>query len=257
MKKIRFLFIIPALFSLASCGLGKEISADQAKEIAKNMQDVEEPKNYEYNISISTYDAEEKVTVKGSYLIKANEAGNFYASVKIDDPREDGYSSKEEVYQVKNDEYEEVVYLKSYDYDEKKDVIEVVTKKDNPNYDYISMSAQANASSAVSVYALSSEDLYTMIESAESQSKASDLVSYKYFSTGNNNLTIQETMKKSEDAESMSGSGTMTFDKGLISKLESKIETKDGSKVEIKGTFKYPNSLKIDLPRDWKSYLDK
>ena len=260
MKKFKFLFLVPALFSMVACGLGSEVKPEKAKEIAQNMAKVEEPKAYEAKLNMTSYDAETKSTSKASYVLKYNKDGDYYGSINLEypDSKEDGYNSntKAEVYKVADAEYEEVLYMKSYDFDEKKDEIQVVTKKGNP-LEWAQAAASAEYEiGTLDVYMIDADDIVKMIETADLQSEANENLEIKYYSKGANNLTIKETMKKSDDKNAMWGEATITFDKGYLTLMEENLQDNDGSKMNLKIEIKYSDSIKISLPSDWKSHLN-
>ena len=257
MKKFKLLFLVPALFSMAACGLGQEVNADKAKEIAKNMN-AEGADTYEATISMTTYDAEEKETTKMNYVLKRNADGDIQASMKAESTGgENEYKSDIEIYKVKNDQYDEVIYMKYYDDEDKKDDINVYVKKGN-ELSYATIASSVNLElGSLNAYFYDADELVAAIEMAEAEAKKDDNIEIKYYSTGNNNLTIKETAKQSDDDDAYYGESTITFDKGLLTNSESKMQNKAGDKIELKVSIKYPSSLKISLPNGWESYIEK
>ena len=258
MKKFRFLFLVPALFSMVACGLGKEVKADKAKEIAQGMKDTKMPDAYEVTIDMKEYDAEDKETATSKYVLKKN-GDEFFGSIKseVKGGEDDGYKYEAEVYKVKNDKYDEVLYTKYYDDDEKKDQISVVVKKDNVvNYGLAVASADAEIAS-LTVYLTSADQLEAAIDLAEKQAADDENIEVKYYSKGDKNLTIKETMKESDKENAQWGESTITFDKGLLTESKTKLTNKAGDTLEMNITVKYPNSVKISLPSGWEDHIEK
>ena len=257
MKKLKFLFLVPALFSMVACGLGKEVNADKAKEIAKGMKDVKQPDNFEAKLNMTSYDAEDKTTTSANYDLKKNGDGELYAALKTETKGDgESFAMDLEVYYVKNEKYDEVVYMKDNNADEK-DKINVVVKKGNELEFAAAFGEIQSEVASLSVYMTFADALEEAIESAELEAKANENVEVKYYSNGNQNLTIKETMKESDDEIGMSGESTITFDKGLLQSTETKMSNKAGDKMELKLTMKYPNSVKISLPSGWESYIEQ
>lgn len=261
MKKFKLLFLIPAVFAMVACNLGKgkEVTAEEAKDIAKNMQEVEEPKNMEISLSMTSYSAERKATSTASYTVKQNEAGDLYVGLKVETKDEKGVdedsSTDMEIYRVADAEYDEVIYLRNYDFDKKQDEIEAYVKKGNEaQYAYMFESVD-HETALVDAYTIPVEEFPDYIEEAELQAKADENISLKYYSNGKNNLTIEETIAKSDKEDAIWGSATITFDNSRLTKLESNQENAEGDKLNIKVEVKYPNSLKISLPNGWKDHI--
>lgn len=259
MKKFRFLFLVPAIFAMVACnglGKGKEIKAEKAKEIAQGMKDTKQPEDFEIYIEMTSYDAEEKTNSKSNYTLKQNAAGEFYAAMKSETTGGDrAYNMDVEAYKVKDDKYEEVIYMKSYDADEKKEEIDVYVKKGNETT-YAYAEAQVGYEiGSLTVYLTSADELVAAIEAAEKESAANDNIEVKYYSNGADNLTIQEIAKETDDEKSQFGESSITFDKGLLTETTTKFENKAGDKIDMKITCKYPKSVKIDLPSGWESHI--
>lgn len=258
MKKFRFLFLVPAIFSMVACGMGKEINADKAKEIAKGMKDVKQPEDYEATIKMVSYDAEDKTNTKAEYSLKKNSAGEFYAAIKTETTgdKEDNYDMDVAVYLVNNDKYDQVVYMKSYDNKDKKDNIEVIVKKGN-ELEYAQAFAEIQAEiGSLTLYLSGADQLESIIDAAEKEAKDNDNVTVKYYSNGSQNLSIKEIAKETDDKDAQFGESTITFDKGLLVSSETKMESKAGDKLEMSIKVTYPSSVKISLPSGWESYID-
>lgn len=256
MKKLKFLFLVPAIFSMVACGLGKEVNADKAKEIAKGMKDVKQPDNYEATLTMTSYDADDKSTTSANYSIKKNADGELYAAMKTETKGgDDSFAMDVEVYYVKDSKYDEVVYMKDNSAEKEEDKINVVVKKGNELEFTAAFGEIQSEIASFSVYMTSADSLEEAIESAELEAKANENIEVKYYSNGSQNLTIKETVKESDDKIGMSGESTITFDKGLLQSTETKMTSKDGDRMELKLTMKYPSSVKISLPSGWESHI--
>ena len=263
MKKLKFLFLAPAVFAMVACGgIGKEVTVEKAKELAKGMKDVEQPKDYEAVIEMKTYDAEDKSNTVAKYTLKKNANDEFYAAINGENTGGEGesaynYKTDVEVYYVNNDTYDNVLYMKNNDEEDKEDQITVVVKKGNEaafaqSYGYVQMEM-----SELSMYLTTAEYLETAIEAAEEQAKADENITVKYYSKGDKNLTIKETMKESDDEDAYYGETSVTYDKGLLVESKTKVQSKAGDKMEMNITVKYPKSVKVELPKDWESHIEK
>lgn len=257
MKKTRLLLLIPALFSITACGLGSEIKAEKAEEIAENMAEMDPPENIEMKFSGSETNDNEKI--KFEYVYKQNADNEIYAKINVTGSDSDD-NVKGECYLVNNDEYGKVAYAKMYDYSAKKDVVEVITYKNNASvFDSEIAPILDMVTEVPQSYYIDADELKLAIASYEAQAKTDDLLTVKYYSKGDNNLTIKATYKGSKTSTTpMNGTITITFDKGYLTSYSASIKyylTDKTYSTDFKGTVTYPKSLKISLPSDWENYL--
>lgn len=269
MKKAKFLFLVPALFSMVACGLGSEVDAAKAMDLANAIAKA----NTKFdNVSLKIT-SESKGTDAGKSVTeyKANSKGDMYLKEDASG-KSDGKDvvEKMEIYIVANDEYEEVAYMKSYDQDTKKDEIVVYVKKNNPLYDVVASSIKImaaigtymvetpNQAPAIVAAAEASKKLFDALSDEE---KAGQSYEVKYYSKGDLNLSVQTKAKaKAEDENgkeiTIEQESVDTFDKGLF--VEEKVTSKSsngGGKMEMK--VSYPSSLNISLPNGWKDHIEK
>lgn len=257
MKKTKLLFLIPALFSITACGLGQEVKPERAEEIADNMAKMESPKNME--MKISGTETLNKETYKIDYHFKVNEDKEIYGKMNLTGSNEED-NVKCEVYLVNNEEYGKVAYAKMYDYESKKDLVEVITYKDHmATFDSEIAPLLDQVEDLSDSYYMDAGDLKSTIASYNAQSEADDTISVKYYSKGDNNLSIKVTYTGDKySTNPTSGSTTITFDKGYLTALDMSMKTErldTNYEIKLKAAINYPSSLKISLPNDWKNYL--
>lgn len=263
--KLSKILMFSALFALTACGGGKGAEVDQAKakEVAKNIStETKNVKNLEFTMEMSMYDAEDKDTSISKYTYRFNDNGEIYANVYGSDS--DGRSDVS-FYQVKNDEYEEVIYYHTLSHtnkDNKDDESTVCYGKKGNETVYATVSASVGTSAIMSVNAVytASNDPLVILSDAEKEADAGYVV--KYYSSGDKNLTIEvkydgsKVSSSSEEENVKSAVATYTYTNGLFSKLEYSTEYTNGNKMSAKAEAKY-GSVKISLPNGWKDIVNK
>ena len=251
MKKIGFLFLLPTLL-LASCGLGNEISEEEAttKALAVEKATADaEGYNVEFRVSMAvTYN---DLDVKGSYYIAVNKEGEMHVKVSA---ISDGEKSTYEIFVVKDAEYEEVTYGKGVISGNEQLV--AYTKKDNANYDIMAANISSGILSGLAQIINVVPSPSAVISSYSAP--VGEEGSIKYYSTGEGNLAIKMTF-----SGDYKGSATVTYNDNRFAKMEfnytysyeyegQTYKTKASESVSIA----YKDSLTFSLPSDWKDALN-
>ena len=254
MKKAKLIFLIPALFSITACGLGQEVSPLQAENIADNMV-VENPKNMEMRLTGT--EKSDDSSYKIDYMFKKNEDKEIYGKLNISSSK-DTQNVKLELYICNNDDYGKVAYAKEYDSSSNTTQVEVITYKNNSSTFNNEINPVLDQLDEVTdQFYLDVDDLKSAVTTYNNHNDSNFTV--KYYSKGDNNLSIQATYKATSVSDSsMSSSVTITFDKGCLTSFNqsAKYNLSGASySANYKCTIKYPSSLKITLPSGWKNYL--
>lgn len=257
-KYLKGLFLIPTLL-LASCGLGKEITEEESKEISKNIAaETAKQKDIAFELSMSGTSGESKAKVNQDYKMKLAENGDkyYYALQELGENK-----SFFEVYQVANETYDEVTWVKYLS--EGEEVTAAYAKKGNE------VVYEASVATLVASASFGPGAFYMMFSSPEMfvsdyVDSQSENATIKYYSNGEKNLSIKVTVKnaeKPEDSEEgdewvKEGSFTVTYDNNLLKSLEVSSTTNLGNKANGKGKASY-DAQKISLPKGWEDLLSK
>lgn len=259
-KQLLTLFVLPALM-LTSCSAGKELTKEEAEQRADeiNEKSEETPKNVEIKLISkgSSGKGDDKKVQNLEYVVKFNEDGEFFCSMK-------GTSDDEKiditVYKVISEEYEEVTYAKTYNESNKKYDEVAITKKGNILYD--TLSEGYTVYEAVPLlfyagYAIVDLDEYILVEDDDGTATT------KFYSTGAGNLTIEQKYKYtgeiSEDDEEMLETTTkLAYSNYLLESYSVTGKSNYGNTATIKLTASYPSSkVKISLPSGWEKAIEE
>lgn len=268
-KKLLSLLFIPAML-LTSCK-GMKISEEKAKELANKIVANGENldgKGAEMNITIK--DGENNVTYQ--LLIDKNDNLKFKVKGTSDEEKLDFV-----IYSVKDEEHEEVSYIKDYDEEKKTYTEHVYSKKETENYSTLVSGYTIHALVPFLLIA-SFADPVKIMESDEYKDGeyTEDGITYKnkveYFSTGERNLTIEVSQKyvsgepivDSEEGETLEDNeyskekkGTITYDNLVLKNVNITAKSNKGTTGSLKANLEIKNSLKIELPNNWKDLLGK
>ena len=250
-KKLLSLLFIPTLL-LCSCK-GAKITEDKAKELAAKIvanEDALEGKGTEINATLK----DNKNNVTYQLITDKNENVKFKAKGKADDESLDFV-----IYTVKNEEHEEVSYIKSYNHETKTYSEHVYSKKETTGY-----------SALVSPYSMQALAPLLMVAGFADPVK---IMTYnnktEYFSTGERNLTIEITQKyvsgepiveegeEVDDEYPKDMKLTITYDNLVLKSVNATVKSSKGNTGSIKTTVNINNSLKVELPKNWKDLLNK
>lgn len=268
--KTRFLslLMIPALL-LTSCK-GEKIGEEKAKELANKIT--------ENTGSLEGYGYELKMTAKGSSG-KGSEKKSESLTYELFQDKDENIKFKMKgsdgekkydfvIYQVKNTEFEEVSYIKDYDLDTKTYNEYVYGKNVTDNYNSLVSTYTMNALVPVIMMA-GLADPAKLLESDDFQNGeiVEDEITYKnevtFYSTGEKNLTIEakrkavsENIPEDEEIET-SSSYSITYDNLLLKKATINAKSNYGNNVEMKFNVDIKKSVKVELPSNWKSVMEK
>lgn len=250
MKKLKLLFLVPALFAMTACGLGSEVTKEKAQEYAEEMKKQDEPENVTFNLKMSGTSGKEKAKMEMEYKIKTSKDAGSYYYVSME---EDGEKSLFEVYQVPNDKYEEVTWVKYLE--EGKEQTLCYGKKDNAEYSIVTRYVMNAGMAPAMMYAMfSSPDI------AAAEYEENEDYKVQYFSNGAKNLSVKVTFsetKASDEEEYMtSGSLTITYDNYLLKSIDESATSNIGNKVSVKGNASY-DAVKLSLPSGWEDIINK
>lgn len=268
-KKLLSLLFIPTLL-LCSCK-GAKITEDKAKELAAKIvanEDALEGKGTEINISLK----DNKNNVSYQIITDKNENAKLKAKGKTEDESLDFV-----IYTVKNEEHGEIAYIKDYNQETKTYSEHVYSEKETPTYSTLTSAYTIHAFVPLLVIA-SFADPVKVMENDEYKNGeyVDDGITYnnktEYFSTGERNLTIEVTQKyvsgepivdsekgeKVEDEEyAKEMKLSITYDNLVIKSVNMTGKSNKGASISMKATVNINNSLKVELPKNWKDLLNK
>lgn len=258
-KYLKGLFLIPTLL-LASCGgLGKEITEEESKEISENIaEEAANQKDIAFELSMGGTSGESKVKVNQEYKMKLAENGDKYYYALQEEGENKSFF---EVYQVANETYDEVTWVKYLS--EGKELTAAYAKKGNElvyEASVVTFVASASFGPGAFYAMFSSPDVFVS-DYVDAQSENATI---KFYSTGEKNLSIKVTVKneqKPEDSEDdddwvKEGNFTVTYDNNLLKSFEISSTTNLGNKATGKGKASY-GAQKISLPKGWEDLLGK
>lgn len=265
-KKLLSLLFIPAIL-LTSCK-GAKITEDKAKELANKIvanEDALEGKGTEINISLK----DNKNNITYNLISDKNENIKFKAKGKTEDESLDFV-----IYTVKNEEHEEISYIKDYNQETKTYSEHVYSKKETPTYSVLVSPYSIHALAALTVVANFADPVKILeIDEYKNGEYYDDGVTYnnkaEYFSTGERNLTIEITQKyvsgepiveegeEKEDEYSKDMKLTITYDNLVLKSVNGTAKSSKGNNASIKAAVNINNSLKVELPKNWKDLLNK
>lgn len=258
MKKVKLFALIPTIFALTACGLGKEVDEQAAKDYQAKM--AEEPLDKEDSINFSSTangtQGEDKVKFSAEYKMKINnKTGNsyYYASSKQGDKK-----SFFEAYVCKDETYEEVTWVKYLS--NNTETTAAYTKKDNE------LAYTTVAEVLVTSASLGPIGFYTMFSIPTAITESADFdeenAKVQYYSNGEKNLSVKVTVNKpketpkDEEEYATSGSVTVVYDNYLLKSFEVSAKTNLGNTTTMKASASY-GEAKISLPKDWEKVIVK
>lgn len=261
--KLAFLAMVPALL-LASCGNGKEIT-DQQKidDIKANItKKIDEIKNYEMTIKMdsNSYDGDEEksINIKADIVYQVNENGEKYLKST---GTNDGVKGESTIYLVNNEQYQQVLYVSTYDPELNKNEVYVYGYEGNEmTFSFASfyfLTGDAYFAAFVDPNVI---DFSKLQDASTAHEYDADV---KYYSKGDDNLTIKADVKvkgevdKNAGEYAVSSNYTVTYDKGYFkSAVIEGVSSKDNkSKTEVDLSVK--NDIKIELPNGWEDLINK
>ena len=268
-NKILSLLFIPTLL-LCSCK-GPKINEEKAKELAAKIvanEDALEGKGTEINITLK----DGKNNVSYNLVTDKNENVKFKVKGQSDDENLDFV-----IYTVKNEEHEEIAYIKDYDQATKKYSEHAYSKKETPEYSSLTSNYTIQALVPLLMIASFADPVKVMENDEYKDGEyVDDGITYlnktTYYSTGERNLTIEVSQKyvsgepivdeekgeKLEDAEyAKEMKLSITYDNLVIKSVNMSGKSNKGSNISLKATIKVDNSLKVELPNNWKDLLGK
>ena len=268
--KNRFLslLIIPALL-LTSCK-GEKIGEEKAKELANKIT--------ENTDGLEGYGYELKMTAKGNSG-KGSEKKSESLSYEIFQDKDENIKFKMKgndgdqkydfvIYEVKNETYGKIAYIKEYDLDKKVYNEYVYGKNDTEDYSSLVSTYTSNAFVPVIMMA-SLADPAKLLESEDFQNGeiVEDEITFKnevtFYSTGERNLTIEAKRKAvsdniPEDNETdISIAYSITYDNLLLKKATITAKSNYGNSMEMKFNIDIKKSVKVELPSNWKEVMEK
>ena len=264
-KQLLTVLVLPAMM-LTSCSKGAELTKEEAlerqEEISEKQEKQEYPDNMELSLSIVTNagKGKEKESSKVEYVLKGNEDGESYFKMKG--------GTEEEYYDftiitVKNETYEEVTYLKSYDKDEKKTTELVLTKKGSLTYE-VALTPYQSQMLMPAMFFAAYQDPASVIADFEYDDEDMEeaKVSVKYYSTGAGNLTLESSAKYTGEVDQdeeipVSSSSSITYDNYLFKSYEMSAKSNYGNVSSMKLSASYSDKkISISLPSNWEELLN-
>ena len=267
-KRFLSLLLIPTLL-LTSCK-GEKINEEKAKEIANKIsENISQLDGYGYELKMtaegSSGKGSEKISENLSYELIQDKDENIKFKMKGNDGEE---KHDFVIYQVKNEEYEEVAYIKEYDVDKKIYNEYVYGKNITENYSSLVSSYTINAFMPAFMM-MGFVDPTTLLESDDFQNGeiVEDDITFKnevaFYSTGEKNLTIEAKRNAvsgsiPEDEETdTSLTYSITYDNLLLKKATITGKSNYGNSIEIKLNVDIKKSVKVELPSNWKEVMEK
>lgn len=268
--KTRFLslLMIPALL-LTSCK-GEKIGEEKAKELANKIsENTNNLDGYGYELKVNAKGSSGKGSEKQSESISYELYQDKDENIKFKMKGNDGDEKYDFViYQVKDETYEEVAYIKEYDLDKKVYNEYVYGKNVTDNYSSLVSSYTMNALvPAIMMAGLA--DPAKLLESDDFQNGeiVEDEITYKnevtFYSTGEKNLTIEAKRNAisnnipEDDETDISLSYSITYDNLLLKKATIVGKSNYGNTIEMKFNVDIKKSVKVELPSNWKEVMEK
>ena len=268
-KKLLSLLFIPAML-LTSCK-GAKITEDKAKELAKKISDNQETlEDVGTEINITMKDSKNSI----SYQLITDKKDNVKFKVK---GKADDESLDFVIYTVKNEEHEEISYIKDYNQETKKYTEFVYSKKETEDYSTLVSKYTIHALVPFLMVATFSDPVKVMENDEYKDGEyIDDGVTYnnktEFFSAGERNLTIEVTQKyvsgepivdteKGEKVEDVEYTKEMklsiTYDNLVLKSVNLSGKSNQGTSLYMKASVAIKNSLKVELPKNWKDLLNK
>lgn len=264
MKKKFSLFVLLPAIMLSSCGNGAEITdSAQVKElkdaISAKAKDI---KNGEMTVKSkgSSYDDSTKknVSQERELTYRYNADDEMYL-------KSTGVAGEEKsettVYLVKNEKYQKVLYISSYDQETKKDEITVYGYEGNElTFSFAAlyfMEPMIYTSLFLDPVEFEVDDA---LEANGEEAEEMD-ISTKYYSKGAGNLTINieaaaKGAAKSDSKEhGVKESLTATYDNYVWKTAKVESESNLGNKSTTDITFTAKDKVKIELPTGWEGLM--
>ena len=262
------LLMIPALL-LTSCK-GEKIGEEKAKELANKIsENTNNLDGYGYELKVNAKGSSGKGSEKQSESISYELYQDKDENIKFKMKGNDGDQKYDFViYQVKDETYEEVAYIKEYDLDKKVYNEYVYGKNVTDNYNSLVSTYTMNALVPVIMMA-GLADPAKLLESDDFQNGeiVEDEITYKnevtFYSTGEKNLTIEAKRNAisnnipEDDETDISLSYSITYDNLLLKKATIVGKSNYGNTIEMKFNVNIKKSVKVELPSNWKEVMEK
>ena len=256
--KFALLLIAPALL-LASCGSSKEneVSAEEAKTIETNIAaKTRDIKNYVFTVDSNSTsydeDLDKNVTTKGQMELTVNENGEVYLHSKATSDT----TTIMDFYLANDETYTKVMYT-SYDYGD--------GEKDIECYGYVGHELEFGFSSLIYALPASYLELFKNPFTFEAEVTGKDdyEISKKYYSSGDDNLTIKVETKYTGDKSPLAeetaveGSYEVKYVDGYFKSLSSSATSNKGNKSTLKFDLAVKDKVSITLPSGWKDIINQ
>lgn len=252
-RNLKVLVLLP-IFALAACGgLGKEADAQAVAKYQEEMAKVEEAKNITFSVEMNGKTGADHQATKAAYKMKQAENGDLYYYTY---QKQGKTEAKMELYQVKNEKYEEVTYIKIVSGGQSAAL--AYAKKDNATYDDSIADYVTSAGMAPAMFYMmlaSPEGALELMEADEEN------MEFKYYSTGEKNLSVKAEVKngqpvEDEDEYATSGSMTITYNDYRFSSVSISSKTNLGNSASVSGSASY-GKVSIGLPSGWEKAIVK
>lgn len=261
---IKALVFIP-IIALSSCSfLGKEVNEDFANKYEEKITDMDDIETITFKLDFSGTKGGSKSQSKGKYILKKDKDDNKYFYV---DGNDEGEREFIELYQVNNETYEEVTWVKYLE--DGKEKTACYAKKDNADYNKQTSDFTMTAALAPSlIYALCSSPSSVVKDLLDSDDAESIIT---YYSTGEKNLSVKKVIKpaskdgsssestsssEEDDDEPNSGTAVITYNNYLLSSINVSASSDKGTKQKITGSASY-GKVTVSLPSGWEKLLAK
>ena len=265
MNKCKLLILLP-IIALSSCGLGREVKAEDAAIKAAAMEKAASKDDDEYGVelemkykSVDTRNGE-KVNTSVTYSLAASTKNDLHVRLT---GTVMGKKQAVDYYEVANDKYGLVVYAKgNIDEDHPDNVDTVAYSVAKPETGFIDLFGYAEMiyneqfslyySPTVTLGMLSSEEMASWADKND--------IKVGYYSSGDKNLSILATVKLktlegAQDNETKSRRIQVTYDENRLSEIEYKTEEVDGDYMSIKLKAVYKKGLRVFLPSGYEKQI--
>ena len=253
MKNVLKMMLFVPVIALASCAgvnLGEEVNEEAVTAYKAEMAKKEEVKSYTFKLDMSGKSDGQSVVSK--FEMRKAENGDAYYKVYV---KEGSAVSNVEMYQVANEQYEEVSYIISTSQGKKTEM--ALAKKDNESYE--------ETLEIYSIMTLLPNTLYQefstiegVTDYAEDELEGASFET-KFYSKGEGNLSVKATIKdakpeEGEDEYAKDGEFIATFENYRFSSITIKSVTNKGNKGSGKASASY-EKVSVSLPKGWEKNL--
>ena len=267
-QKLLSLLIVPTLL-LCSCK-GPKIEEDKARELANKISENQD-KLQDYGSIITV----EMKNGKEGLKYEINQGSDSNVKLKIKGSNEDEKLDFV-LYSVKNEEHEEITYIKDYDQEKKSYNEYVYSKKLTENYSLLVFKYSVHAL-LPTFFVAAFADPVRVMENDEYKAGeyVNDGITYEnkvnYYSSGEKNLTIEihqkyvsgepikdETPADDEDEVEEYAKETkmsITYDNLVIKSIDGSTKSNLNNNSSFKANVELKKTLNIDLPAGWEKLL--